>query len=71
MYLDLFEAVKVIHQLGIVHNDINPPNIMLNKSINQKGNLNASDFDLILIDYGISQKPDEPYTNGNPHYMHP
>jgi len=46
----LLEAIKVFHQYGIIHKDIKPDNILIDRNDN-----------VVLIDYDIIRKPSDFY----------
>ena len=59
---NLFMSLKYLWDLGYVHNDIKPENMMVNKAKNK----------LVLIDYGLAQKKEQLRNdNGSPMYMSP
>ena len=59
---NLFDALRFLWNLGYVHNDIKPENMMTTKDKSK----------LVLIDYGLTQKKSEKKNrNGSPMYMSP
>ncbi|MFN8372766.1 MAG: serine/threonine-protein kinase [Anaerolineae bacterium] len=71
MFLQLGDALEVIHQRGIVHRDLKPSNVML------RANSDQETFTAVLMDFGIAKTPDDS-TLFNPtsaigtiHYMSP
>ncbi|MEN8152868.1 MAG: protein kinase [Acidobacteriota bacterium] len=60
------EGLKCAHEAGIVHRDIKPQNIIINK----EGQVKILDFGLAKLK-GVSQLTKEPSTLGTVHYMSP
>ena len=62
IFVNLISAIDSIHEFNIIHRDIKPDNILINK-----------DYSLQIIDFGVSKELKD-FTNtiiGTPYYMSP
>ena len=55
-FLEILSALKWIHDMGIIHRDVNPSNILLSEDLNEPAFL--ADFGISWID-GYPDEPDE------------
>lgn len=56
---NLYKGLFTLHKLGIIHNDIKPENIIINKKSNK----------IKYIDFGLSCNSYKCYISGTPNYM--
>ncbi len=58
----LFKQLEVIHQLGIIHNDLKPNNIMLNRD---------DCYSIKIIDFGLILTENSDIIYSTPYFSHP
>jgi serine/threonine protein kinase len=73
MFSPLCAAIDYAHRQGMIHHNINPTNILLDKRItshNPAGEPMLTDFGVATI-LGITSSPRPGVVQGNPHYLAP